>query len=308
MDAIKLQTYTAATLTLKSHKPDFLIPVDSPWQGKTSLYELYEDAYTPWEWHGTLFEEARSHGLEVFSSPFDPSAVEYLENLDCPAYKIASPEITDIGLLSCVARTGKPVILSAGLADIEDLELAVKALRHNGCQDLVILKCTSAYPAPAEESNLRTIPDLAERFQCLAGLSDHTLGSVVPIGATALGASLIEKHLVLDRRDETVDSFFSLDREAFAMMVRDVRAVEKAIGKVDYRITESAAKNLRGRRSLYISEPIRRGERFRENNVQSVRPGFGLHPKHLNAVLGKKATMDLEMGDRVEWSAIEGGE
>ena len=306
-DAIKLQTYTADTITLKCKKPDFRIRSDSPWKDHGYLYELYENAFTPWEWQGKLFSEAKKLGLEAFSSPFDLSSVEYLETLDVPAYKIASPEITDIKLLETVARKGKPVIVSTGLAEANDIALAIDTLREAGAHNLILLKCTTAYPAPFEEINLRMIPEFRNRFRCLAGLSDHTLGFVASLGAVALGACLIEKHFVLSREDKSVDSFFSLDQTEFSELVKTVRDLERALGKVDYSLTPTAKKNILSRRSLYVSASIRNGERFSNENIRSVRPGFGLHPKYLKAVLGKRAVCDLESGDRLDWHAVEGG-
>ena len=270
-------------------------------------YELYKNAFTPWEGQGKLFSEAKKLGLEAFSSPFDLSSVEFLEALDVPAYKIASPEITDIGLLEAVARKGKPVIVSTGLAEASDIALAVDTLRGAGANNLMLLKCTTAYPTPLEEINLRMIPEFRNRFGCLVGLSDHTLGFVAPLGAVALGACLIEKHFVLSREDKSVDSFFSLDQTEFSEMVKTVRDLERALGEVDYSLTPTAEKNILGRRSLYVSASIRNGERFSNENIRSVRPGFGLHPKYLKAVLGKRAVRDLEPGDRLDWHAVEGG-
>lgn len=304
-NAIKLQTYTADTMTLKSDKNDFCLPNDSPWAENATLWDLYQKAHTPWEWHEAIFREARVQGLEVFSSPFDESAVHFLETLGSPAYKIASPEITDIPLLECVASTGKPVILSTGIADLEDVQLALKTLREAGAKDIIVLKCTTAYPAPVEEANLKTIPDISSRFNVLSGLSDHTPGTVAAIASVSLGASFIEKHFKLDDNGETVDSFFSLGEREFSCLVNDVRLVEKALGEVSYEISPSVKLSLNGRRSLYVSEKVKTGEIFTESNIKSIRPSFGLHPKYYKEILGRKATCDLFPGDRLSWDVIE---
>ncbi len=303
-DAIKLQTYTADSITLKSDADDFRLPSDSPWTDHTTLWDLYDKAHTPWEWHADIFREARKLDIDVFSSPFDESAVDLLENLNVSAYKIASPEITHIPLLDKVARTGKPIVVSTGVADLDDIELALATLRDAGATDIILLKCTTAYPAPPEESNLLTINDMIGRFGVLAGLSDHTIGTATAIASVALGASFIEKHFNLDDEQETVDSFFSSGEQEFTQMVQDIRLVEKSLGKRSYEITPTAKANLRGRRSLYISAPIKAGEVFTESNIKSVRPSFGLHPKHYKEVLGREAKCDLELGQRLSWDVI----
>ncbi len=304
-DAVKLQTYRADTITLNSTKPDFCLPSDNPWQEHVSLYSLYEKAYTPWQWHERLFEVANEIGLDIFSSPFDASAVDLLESLNAPVYKIASPEITDIPLLKRVAQTCKPVILSTGIANLEDIELAVTTLRQFGCTQLAILKCTTAYPTPFSECNLATISDIATRFECVAGLSDHTLGLVSPITSIALGGKIIEKHFILDKSDESVDAFFSLDESEFKQMVDAVRDAEKAIGCVDYTITQSAQKNILARRSLYFSRALKAGDVISEQDIQSVRPGFGLHTKYYDDVIGKHVLADVELGDRVRFELVD---
>lgn len=304
-DAIKLQTYTADTITLKSDREDFRIPGASPWADFSTLWDLYHEACTPWEWHRPIFEEARKAGLEIFSSPFDESAVDLLEELNVPAYKIASPEITHVPLLEKVARTCKPVIISTGISELADIELALTTLREAGAKDIVVLKCTTAYPAPPEEANLRTISDMITRFGVLSGLSDHTMGSVASVTAVALGASMIEKHFTLDDGKETVDSFFSLGEKEFTGLVHDVRWAEKALGNVSYDITPSAASSLRGRRSLYVAATIKKGEPISESNIRCVRPSFGMHPRHYRDVLGRKAARDLKPGDRLDWDALE---
>lgn len=302
-DAVKLQTYTADTITLKSDGEDFRIP-SGPWAGHATLWDLYDKAHTPWEWHARIFEEARNLGLEVFSSPFDESAVEFLEQLGAVAYKIASPEITHIPLLECVAKTGKPVIFSTGVANLADIELALETLRSAGAKDIVMLKCTTAYPAPAEESNLRTIPDMMARFGVLAGLSDHTMGTAAAVAAVALGASMIEKHFTLDDSEETVDSFFSSGEQEFLRLMNDIRLVEKALGTVSYDIAPSARSSLRGRRSLYAAAEIKEGEILTRDNIKSVRPSFGLHPKYYRELLGRRASRALHVGERLDWDTV----
>ncbi|UPT70020.1 MAG: pseudaminic acid synthase [Flavobacterium sp. JAD_PAG50586_2] len=303
-DCIKLQTYRADTITLDSKKDDFLIKGGSIWDGK-NLFELYQEAYTPWEWHKELFEVARKEGLVSFSSPFDPTSVELLESLNVPAYKIASFEITDIPLIELVASKGKPVIISTGIATVEDIELAIDACHRMGNSDIALLKCTSSYPAPIEEANMVMVKDLADRFGVIAGLSDHTMGSTVPIVATCFGAKIIEKHFILDHSIGGPDASFSMDEAEFTQMVKAVREAEQAIGVVDYTLTE---KQLHGKgycRSLYVADEIKAGEVFTKENIKSVRPGLGLHPKYYNEVLGKTATQDLEKGDRLSLDFVK---
>lgn len=296
-DAIKLQTYTADTLTIKCDKEDFIIKSGSIWDGKT-FYELYESAYTPWEWHQALFEEAKKQGLICFSSPFDKTAVDFLEDLDVPAYKIASFEITDIPLIEYVALKGKPIILSTGIAGLDDIELALDACRRMGNNDIALLKCTSSYPAPVDEANMAMIPEFKSRFGVIPGLSDHTMGSTVPIVATTLGAKIIEKHFILDRSIGGPDASFSMNEQEFADMVKAVREAEKAVGQVSYVLTEKQLKGRDFSRSLYVVKDIQEGEVITEENVRSIRPGFGMHPKYFNEILGKKAQQDFEKGDR----------
>lgn len=304
-DAIKLQTYTADTITLKCDREDFRIQNASPWASFSTLWDLYDEAYTPWEWHAEIFREAKRLELEIFSSPFDESSVDFLEELNASAYKIASPEITHIPLLEKVARTGKPIIISTGIADLADIELALATLRGAGAKEIIVLKCTTSYPAPPEEANLRTISDMTNRFGVLSGLSDHTMGTVTAVASVAMGASMIEKHFTLDDDKETVDSFFSLGEKEFTSLIRDVRWAEKVLGKVNYEITHSAMSSLRGRRSLYVVAPIKAGEIISEANIKSVRPSFGLHPKHYKEVLGRRVSCDLHVGDRLSWEVIE---
>lgn len=302
-DAIKLQTYTADTMTIDCDKEDFKIK-GTIWDGR-KLYDLYKEAYTPWEWHKELFDVAREQGLICFSSPFDKTAVDLLEDLDAPAYKIASFEITDIPLIEYVASKGKPVIISTGIAGLEDIELAVSACRWVGNEQIILLKCTSSYPAPIEEATLAMIPDLAKRFGVIAGLSDHTLGITVPVAATVLGARVIEKHFILDRSIGGPDASFSLDEKEFTAMVKAVREAEKAIGKVDYTLTEKMKDSCKFARSLYVVKDIKAGEVLTKENIRSIRPGFGLHPKHYHEVLGKKAKVDLERGKALKTDDLE---
>jgi pseudaminic acid synthase len=304
-DAVKLQTYTPDTITLNCKKEDFVIPSDNPWADSSTLYELYEKAYTPWEWHEQLFNEAKKIGIDIFSSPFDHTAVDFLEKLNAPAYKIASPEITDIPLIKKVAATKKPVIISTGVAEREDIDLAMQTLKDGGATDVVLLKCTSSYPAPPESINLKTMVDFGKTFDCLFGLSDHTMGIGIPVAAVALGASVIEKHFIIKKDNSSVDSFFSLDYNEFKQMVDEVRSVEKAIGKITYGLNEEGQKAKWGRRSLYFSKNIKAGETVTDEHIKSVRPSYGLHPKFYDEVIGKKAKVDLEIGDRLSWEVIE---
>lgn len=293
-DCIKLQTFTADTITIDSKNDDFRIG-GTIWDGKY-LYDLYKEAYTPWEWHEKLFKVAEEEGLLCFSSPFDPSSVDLLENLNTPAYKIASLEITDIPLIELVASKGKPVIISTGIATSEDIELALDACRRMGNNDIALLKCTTSYPAPIEEANMSMVKDLADRYEVMAGLSDHTMGNIVPIVATCFGAKIIEKHFILDRSIGGPDASFSMNEVEFSSMVKAVREAEISIGKVDYTLTEKQVQGRVFSRSLYISDDIKKGETFTSENIRSVRPGFGLHPKNYQFVIGKKAIKDLSKG------------
>jgi len=301
-DCIKLQTYTADTMTIDSIKPGFVIE-GTIWQGK-NLYQLYKEAYTPWEWHEELFRVAEEEGLICFSSPFDKTAVDLLEELNAPAYKIASFEITDIPLIEYVASKGKPVIISTGIAGLEDIELALDACRRMGNEQIILLKCTSSYPAPIEEANLAMIPDLAQRFGVVSGLSDHTLGITVPVAATVLGAKVIEKHFILNRSIGGPDASFSLNEAEFTAMVKAVREAEVAVGKVDYTLTEKMLKSREFARSLYVVEDIKTGEVLTEKNIRSIRPGLGMHPKYYHEVIGKKARTDLNRGQRLTLDLI----
>ena len=295
-DCIKFQTYTADTITIDSKKEDFLIK-GTIWAGR-NLHELYKEAYTPWEWHERLFKVAAEEGLICFSSPFDKSAVDFLENLNVPAYKIASFEITDIPLIQYVASKGKPVIISTGIADLADIELAVETCKKVGNYDIALLKCTSSYPAPINEANMLMVKDLAERFNLISGLSDHTMGSTVPIVATTLGAKIVEKHFILDRSIGGPDASFSMNETEFTEMVKAIREAESAIGEVNYTLTDNQKKGKDFSRSLYVVEDIKEGELLTEKNIRSIRPGFGLHPKFYNNIIGKKSLYNIEKGNR----------
>lgn len=302
-DAIKLQTYTAGTITLDCKTEDFKIKQGTLWDGKY-LYELYQEAYTPWEWHAELFEEARKQGLVCFSSPFDKTAVDFLEKLGNPIYKIASFEITDIPLIEYAARKQKPMILSTGIAEEEDIWLAIETCRKAGNNDITLLKCTSSYPAPLEEANLIMIRDMAERFGVKTGLSDHTQGIIAPVVAVTLGAQVIEKHFILNRNIGGPDASFSMDEPEFTEMVKNIRMAESAVGKVSYRLTAKMKAGREFSRSLYVAENMNRGEIITEKNIRSVRPGFGLHPKYMENILGQAVNCDLTKGTAFSLSFI----
>jgi pseudaminic acid synthase len=297
--AIKLQTYTADTLTLNCKNDDFMVDGGTLWDGK-SLYELYEWATTPWEWHKELFEYARSLDIDIFSTPFDKSAVDFLEQFNPSAYKIASFEITDYELVRYVASKQKPIIISTGIATIDEILDVVNICKKEGNENIVLLKCTSQYPAPLEEANLKTISNMKETFGVEVGFSDHTLGVTAPIVAVTLGAKVIEKHFILDKSIGGADCEFSLDKKEFKLLVDVIRDTEKLLGIVDYSLDEKKQKQRRFSRSLYISKDIKKGEIFTLENIKSVRPGYGLHPKYLNEILGKTALEDYKFGDRVE--------
>ena len=303
-DAIKLQTYTPDTLTIDCDNAHFKIEGGTLWDGKT-LYELYGEAYTPWEWHQKLFEVAKEEGLICFSSPFDFTAVDFLEELNVPAYKIASFEIQDIPLIAYTASKGKPIIISTGIAEEVDVQLAVDTCRKAGNNEIILLKCTSSYPAPLELANLNTIPDLKQRFDVEVGFSDHTYGSLAPTVAVTLGAKVIEKHFILDRSIGGPDASFSMDEQEFTEMVKSVRNAERAIGKVDYTLTEKQIKGKDFSRSLYVVKDVKEGDLITEKNVRSIRPGFGLHPKYLPEILGKKESINLKKGDRFNMNFIK---
>ena len=301
-DAIKVQTYTPDTLTIDCDNEYFRIE-GTLWEGRT-LYDLYEEAHMPWEWQPKLKKVANDLGLDFFSTAYDATAVDFLEELDVPVYKIASFEIVDLPLLRKIAQTGKPVIMSTGMATLAEIDEAVQSLRDAGCEQLALLKCTSAYPAPPEEMNLRTIPHLAEAFGVPAGLSDHTLGIAAPVVAVALGACIVEKHFTLSRDDPGPDSAFSLEPQEFKAMVDAIRVAEKALGEVSYEVTEKQQESRVFRRSLFVVKDMEAGEEFTEENVRSIRPGYGLHTRYLNQVLGREACYDVERGTPFGWKSI----
>jgi len=302
-NAIKLQTYTPETITLDCRTDDFKLKQGTIWDGKY-LFDLYKEAYTPWEWHPELFKAAKEAGLICFSSPFDITAVDLLESLGAPAYKIASFEITDIPLIKYTAEKGKPIIISTGIAELEDIRLAVDTCRETGNNQIALLKCTSSYPSPFEESNLIMIRDLAEKFNVVAGLSDHTMGITAPIVAAALGARIIEKHFIIDRSIGGPDASFSLNEKEFTEMVRGVREAEQVIGTVNYQLTEKQKKAREFSRSLYVTCDVAEGETITPQNVRSVRPGYGLHPRFLKDIIGKKFAKDVSKGTRFALNLI----
>ena len=306
-DAIKLQTYTADTLTIDCDNEHFRIGQGTIWDGRT-LHDLYGEAATPWEWHPRLQEVAREVGIDLFSSPFDAAAVQLLERMDVPAYKVASFEIVDLELIRTVARTGKPMILSTGMASLEEIREAVVAARAAGATEIALLKCTSAYPARPEDMNLRAMAHLASEWGVPVGLSDHTLGITVPIAAVALGASIIEKHLTLSREQPSPDRAFSLEPAEFGAMVEAIRTVEKAMGEVRYGVSDEEARSRVFRRSLFVVRDVKAGEVFTRENVRCIRPGFGLAPKHLTQVLGRRAAVDLPRGTPLSWDRVAEGE
>jgi N-acetylneuraminate synthase len=302
-DAIKLQTYTHETITMDSDSEEFQIH-GGLWDGQT-LYELYKGAHMPWEWHKPLFEKAKELGITIFSSPFDFTAVDLLEELDAPAYKIASFEVIDLPLIKRVAQTGKPLIISTGMANEDEIAEAIKTAKDNGCRELVILHCVSGYPAPAEQYNLRTIADISERFNVLSGLSDHTIDNATAVTSVALGACLIEKHVTMDRNGGGADDSFSLEPSELKALCQDTKTAWQALGKVNYERTEAEKGNVKFRRSLYVVKDIKTGEELTPDNVRSIRPGFGLAPKHYETVLGKKAKLDIERGTALSFDVID---
>lgn len=302
--ALKLQTYTADTMTLDLDEGEFFISdPKSLWQG-SSLHKLYQQAYTPWEWHRPLFDRARELGLLIFSTPFDETAVDFLESLDAPAYKIASFENTDLPLIRKVAATGKPMIISTGMASVAELDETVRTVRGSGCQDLVLLKCTSTYPATPENTNILTIPHMRELFGCQVGLSDHTMGVGVSVGSVALGATVIEKHFTLARADGGVDSTFSLEPAELRSLVVETERAWQALGRVSYGPTENEKPSLTFRRSLYVAEDMKAGEVFTRENLRAIRPGLGLPPKHLEMLLGKVVGRDVKRGTPASWDLL----
>ncbi len=305
VDAIKLQTYTADTLTIDKEDGEFLISSpNSLWKGE-SLYSLYKKAYTPWEWQERFFARAKECGILCFSSPFDSTAVDFLEGLGAPCYKIASFENIDLPLIKRVAKTGKPIIASTGMASVAELDDLVSTARGNGCEDLTLLKCTSSYPASPEGTNLRTIPHMKQLFHCRVGLSDHTLGIGAAVASIALGATVIEKHFTLSRADGGVDAAFSLEPAELAQLVRECRTAYEALGEISYAVREQEKQSLRFRRSLYIVEDMEAGDEFTEKNLRSIRPGLGLPPKYYDIILGKKIKKDVSRGTALRWDLVQ---
>lgn len=303
-DAIKIQTYTADTLTIDCNNEYFKLDSGTIWDGRT-LYDLYSEAYTPWEWQKELMEYAKSLGIIFFSTPFDRTAVDFLEQLNVPVYKVASFEIMDIPLIEYIASKGKPMIISTGVASLSDIEEAIEACKRSGNNQIVLLKCTSSYPAKIEDANLKTIPNMKETFGVEVGLSDHTLGITAPVVSITLGARVIEKHIILDKSIGGPDSSFSLDPNEFKQMVDSVRNAEKAIGNVDYSMTEKKKNSRLLGRSLFVVKDIKVGENFTEENVRSIRPGNGLHPKCYDDIVGRKSNFDIERGTPLEWKHIK---
>ena len=298
-DYLKIQTYTPDKITLKSNKKDFLITNNSPWKSKKNLWNLYNKAYTPWSWHKKIFDYAKKIKIDLFSSPFDESAVDMLEKLKCPAYKIASAEINHIPLIEKIAKTKKPVILSIGLANIEDIRLALKTLKKNKCNNIIILQCVSAYPSPLEEQNIKSIPKIKNDFKVLSGLSDHTIGYTSALASVALGGNIVEKHFNLSDQKKTVDSFFSSNKEEFIDMIKEIRKIEAVLGHGKILISKSSKKNINSKRSIYISKKINKGCKITSKNIRVVRPSLSLHPKYYNQILGKKVRRNFDCGDRI---------
>lgn len=298
-DAIKIQTYRADTLTIDAPQPDFQI-TDGLWAGR-SLYDLYEKAHTPWEWHAPIFNHAHKAGITIFSSPFDNTAVDLLEDLNAPAYKIASFEAIDLPLIRYTARTGKPMIISTGMADAEEIQEAIEAAYEGGCTQLAILHCVSGYPAPAEDYNLRIIPDMHKRFNLVTGLSDHTLDNITAITSIAMGAAIIEKHVTLDRNGGGPDDSFSLEPAELTALCRDAKTAWSALGKVDYGRKSSEIGNIKFRRSLYVVNPVLDGDTITKDHIKSIRPGFGIAPKYLDQIIGSTARIDMARGTSVQF-------
>lgn len=302
-DAVKLQTYTPDTITIESKQEYFRVGGGTLWDGRT-LYELYGEAYTPWDWQPKLKKVANDLGMDLFSSAFDDTAVDFLEAMGVPAHKLASFELVDIPLLRKMARTGKPLIMSTGMASLEEVEEGLTTARESGATQVALLKCTSAYPAPPEEMNLKTIPEMARRFRVPVGLSDHTMGVAAPVAAVALGATILEKHLTLSRSIPGPDSAFSLEPQEFKAMVDSVRVAEKALGEVHFGLSDKEQSSRVFRRSLFVVVDVRQGEFFSSSNVRSIRPGYGLHTRHLDEVLGKRAARDVERGTPLSWDLV----
>lgn len=303
-DAVKLQTYTADTITINCDDPIFQINEGTIWDGRT-LYDLYQEAYTPWDWQPRIMEEATKLGMECFSSPFDFTSVDFLEEMNVPAYKIASYEINDIPLIRKVAKLHKPIIFATGIAYPEDIRLALDVCKQEGNEDIFLLKCVSSYPTPYEEVHLNIIPTLAKTYGCLTGLSDHTMGTAVAVGSIALGAKMVEKHLTLRRSDGGPDSAFSMEPEEFAKMVQDIRIVEKALGSSEYKLTKTQELEHGGSRSLFVVKDIAAGEILTPDNIRSIRPGDGLHTKHYEEILGRQAAFNLKKGTPLKWELLK---
>ena len=303
-DAVKLQTYTADTITIRSDREPFRIKGGTLWDGR-NLFDLYSEAYTPWDWQPKLKALCQELGLDLFSSAFDPSAVDFLETMDVPVHKIASPELVDVPLIQKMARTGKPLILSTGMATLDEIEEALAAARSAGAKQIALLRCTSSYPAPPEEMNLRSIPDMEQRFGVPVGLSDHTPGIAVSVAAVALGASLVEKHLTLSRADGGPDAAFSLEPPEFKALVGAIRSAEKSLGQVRYGPTPHEISTRAFRRSLFVVREMKKGETFTPENVRSIRPADGLHPRHLPEVIGLLAACDIEQGTPLTWELVD---
>lgn len=303
-DAVKLQTYTADTITLDCDNDYFQITQGTIWDG-TTLHKLYQEAFTPWEWQPELLKYANELGMECFSSPFDHTAVDFMEEMNMPAYKIASFEINDIPLIRKIAKLGKPMIFATGIAYLEDIERALQVCKEEGNEQVILLKCTSQYPSPYESMNLKVIPNMAEVFDCMTGLSDHSMGCTVAVASVALGAKMVEKHLTLSRADGGPDADFSMEPAEFKQMVDEIRIVEKALGKVTYELTEQQVRSREDGRSLFVVKDVKEGEIFTEDNVRSIRPNFGLHTMYYEDILGKKAKKDIAKGTPLAWNLIE---
>ena len=304
VNALKIQTYTADTMTINKSDKEFLISdSDSLWRGE-SLYSLYKKAYTPWEWHKVIFDRCKEKGIVGFSTPFDFTAIDFLEKLDCPVYKVASFENIDLPLIKRIAQTGKPMIVSTGMANLSELDELVRTAKMNGCSDLTLLKCTSSYPAEPAGSNLLTIPHMRELFQCNVGLSDHTLGIGVAVASVALGATVIEKHFTLSREDGGIDARFSLEPEEMTQLVRECNVAYESLGTISYDVQKQEEKSLAFRRSLYIVQDMKSGDVISKKNMRSIRPGLGLAPKYYEAVLGKRVKSDVSKGTALSWELI----
>jgi N-acetylneuraminate synthase len=303
-DAVKLQTYTPDTITIQSDRDCFRIGGGTLWDGRT-LYELYSEAYTPWEWQPKLKQVADDLRIDLFSSPFDATAVDFLETMNVPAYKLASCELVDIPLIEHIAQTGKPIVMSTGMARVEEIDEAVSVARQAGATQIALLKCTSAYPASPDEMNLRTIPELARRYEVPVGLSDHTTDIAVPVAAVALGACIIEKHITLSRSHKGPDSAFSLEPDEFRAMVEAVRTAERSMGKIHFGVSAQEESSLVFRRSLFVVEDVKSGEAFTELNIRSIRPGHGLHTRHFKEILGRRAASDIQRGTPLAWDLVD---